>query len=70
MKKKKKVVVTLNGGIVDLIKIPKGISLEIRDYDLASNDSDKEAHKNELRKDDLGREYVRLICTKKDIMVT
>lgn len=68
--KKRKLVITLNSGIIDLIKIPKGVKLEIRDYDLIKNDADKEVHKNKLRTDDLGREYVELIWTKKDVMVS
>lgn len=67
--KKRKLVITLNGGIIDLIKIPKGVKLEIRDYDLIKNEADREVHKDELRTDDLGREYVELVCTKKDVMV-
>jgi len=60
--KKKKVIISLNSGLIDTVKIPKGVKLEIRDYDIAGD-------VGEVRNDNTGLGYVRTVFTKKDALI-
>jgi hypothetical protein len=50
----KKVIITINGGIPEIIQAPDGVDVEIWDYDTDGMHQDE---LDELVKDDSGREY-------------
>jgi hypothetical protein len=54
MNEKRRVIVTIRGGIPEVIEAPDNVDVEIRDYDTEGMHQDE---LDELVKDDRGREY-------------
>lgn len=67
--KRRKVVVAINNGTLEAIKIPKNVKLIIRDYGLATDQEGRKVHEEmgNLKTDALGREFVESVLTKKDL---
>lgn len=56
MNKKKKIVeITVEGGVIQHIEVPKGVVVQVRDYDVDSDDIGDSDY--DIRKDDNGDPY-------------
>lgn len=69
--KKKKVVIALSDGAVEAVRIPKGIKVEIRDYDRAKTWIPPPESKFEAKyveDEDLGRHFFRRVVSRKGLL--
>jgi hypothetical protein len=57
--KKADIVVTISKGIAQVIRMPKGVTLEIRDYDIDNGDSEPEC-RDDCVKDSCGDWYQKM----------